>query len=62
MPEGALISSFTCGSTDDIEGCESSRFGEALAIGDLDGDGDGELAVGAPEMKVRGESDALARS
>ncbi len=58
LPEGALISSFTCGSTDDIEGCDVSRFGETLAIGDLDGDGDGELAVGAPGMTVRGESNA----
>ncbi len=58
LPENALVSSFTCGSTDDIEGCDSSRFGETLAIGDLDGDGDGELAVGAPGMTARGESNA----
>jgi hypothetical protein len=58
LPDGALISSFSCGSTDDIEGCEASRFGQTLAIGDLDGDGDGELAVGAPGMTVRGESNA----
>jgi hypothetical protein len=53
LPEGALVTSFTCGSTKNISGCETSDFGAALGVGDLDGDGDGEVVVGAPGMTVR---------
>jgi FG-GAP repeat len=53
LPEGALVTSFGCGATKNISGCESSEFGAALAVGDLDGDGDGEVVVGAPSMTVR---------
>jgi len=53
LPEGTLITSFGCGATKNISGCESSEFGAALAVGDLDGDRDGEVIVGAPSMTVR---------
>jgi hypothetical protein len=58
LPEGSLITSFTCGSTKNISDCPTSDFGAALAVGDLDGDGDGEVVVGAPSMTVRHKSRA----
>lgn len=58
LPEGTLISSFGCGSTPDTSECSSSDFGAALALGDIDGDGDNEVIVGAPQMTVRGEHGA----
>lgn len=58
LPAGALIASFGCGQTPSITGCSNSQFGASLAVGDLDGNGDGEVIVGAPGMTVRGTSDA----
>lgn len=53
LPEGTLLASFTCGSNGDVSDCARSDFGAALAVGDFDGDGDGEVAVGAPSMTSR---------
>ncbi len=53
---GAELAALGCRSTADVDGCNASDFGAALAVGDIDGDGDGEVAVGAPNMTVRGES------
>ncbi len=58
LPAGALITSFGCGQTPSITGCSKSDFGASLAVGDLDGNNDGEVIVGAPGMTVRGTSDA----
>ncbi|MCW5789065.1 MAG: FG-GAP repeat protein [Polyangiaceae bacterium] len=58
LPQGALVTSFGCGTEASVEGCERSLFGAALEVADLDGDGDGEVLVGAPLMTVRGVGSA----
>jgi len=61
LPAGAVIASFGCGSADNTAGCPGG-FGDSLDVGDLDGDGDGEVVVGAPGMTVRGHPGAGAVS
>ncbi|MEZ4228893.1 MAG: FG-GAP repeat protein [Polyangiaceae bacterium] len=53
LPAATLLTSFGCGSDSSVTGCDSSDFGATLEVADLDGDGDGEVIVGAPRMKVR---------
>lgn len=46
----------SCRTSPDVTRC--TGFGAALAVGDIDADGDGEVAVGAPRATVRDNADA----
>lgn len=52
------IVELACRTTADLDGCGGAEFGAALAVADLDQNGDGEVLVGAPHMDVREESGA----
>lgn len=56
LPAGAEIVALACRTTADLDGCGGSDFGAALAVADLDHDGDGEVLVGAPGMDVRDDA------
>jgi len=53
-----LLRRLECANFEDARDCSGSRFGAALGIADFDGDGEAEVAVGAPRMTVRGLDDA----
>jgi hypothetical protein len=48
------------GCIDGVRGvdCEATAFGASMAVGDVNGDGFGDLIVGAPHADVQGESKA----
>lgn len=48
----------SCEAADELSACEGSEFGDSLVVFDSDGDGIGEVAVGAPDLTVRGEARA----
>lgn len=47
------LATLSCSDSADVTGCSDGAFGFSLTHGDLDGDGDQELLVGAPGMNAR---------
>ncbi len=53
LPADSIVVSFGCGTRETVEGC-ADGFAASVAVGDLDGDGDGEVLVGSPGLTVHG--------
>jgi hypothetical protein len=51
--DDGFLAELTCRSTEETSGCGASDFGASLIVADVDGDGAGEIFVGAPRMAVR---------
>lgn len=54
LAAASLFATLSCEPAADTGPCVDADFGAATAVGDLDGDGDGEVLIGAPRMGVRG--------
>lgn len=56
-PDDAAVSRLarvSCEAEGELSACAGSEYGASLAVFDSDGDGIGEVAVGAPDLTVRG--------
>jgi hypothetical protein len=52
------IASLSCELSSEVSGCGASDFGVSVAVADVDGDGSGEIFVGAPKMAARNVTQA----
>jgi hypothetical protein len=55
LPAEARLAELRCEESSVARGCAEADFGAALAVADLDGNGEGEIVVGAPGMTARGK-------
>lgn len=58
LPAESELFRVECSESSHARDCAEADFGAAVAVADLDGDGSGELVVGAPAMTARGEAGA----